>query len=192
MNSEKKELLLSYNVVVNHEEQYSIWPEGRKVPAGWEIVDEPRSKEECLDYIEEVWTDIRPLSLRRAMAEPEKSMKSLPTPPQQHVSLVDRLCDHQNHVIFTSRPEVNCAALKRRLEEFGYIDLRFTSTRGETVIGILVDRAKSEWKEASFDQSEGEIRIVGTLKLDGVPLVCDAVIDLATLSGYAGISRAAA
>jgi MbtH protein len=58
-----------YLVVMNHEEQYSIWPERKELPAGWNAVGKKGSKKECLDYIEEVWTDMRPLSLRKKMAE---------------------------------------------------------------------------------------------------------------------------
>lgn len=59
-----------YLVVVNHEEQYSIWPQWKKeIPLGWKAVGKAGTKEECLTYIEEVWTDMRPLSLRQAMAE---------------------------------------------------------------------------------------------------------------------------
>ncbi|MBX8513412.1 MbtH family NRPS accessory protein [Pseudomonas cichorii] len=54
-------------VVVNAEEQYSIWPDYRSVPEGWRTLDVQGSKEECLSYIEKVWTDMRPLSLRQAM-----------------------------------------------------------------------------------------------------------------------------
>lgn len=57
----------TYTVVVNHEEQYSIWPAGREVPAGWREVGVQGPKADCLAYIERVWTDMRPLSLRRAM-----------------------------------------------------------------------------------------------------------------------------
>jgi MbtH protein len=58
-----------YTVVVNHEEQYSIWPMGREIPAGWREAGKTGTKQECLAYIEEVWTDMRPLSLRKKMAE---------------------------------------------------------------------------------------------------------------------------
>jgi len=61
-----------YAVVVNHEEQYSIWPVGRELPLGWQAAGKEGTKQECLDYIEEVWTDMRPLSLRRKMEEMEK------------------------------------------------------------------------------------------------------------------------
>ena len=58
-----------YTVVVNHEEQYSIWPEGLEIPLGWSAVGKTGTKPECLDYIKEVWTDMRPLSLRKKMEE---------------------------------------------------------------------------------------------------------------------------
>ncbi|CAN2534185.1 Protein+MbtH [Methylocapsa aurea] len=58
---------LIYNVVVNHEEQYSIWPEYKQVPNGWRTVGKTGLKADCLAYIKEVWTDMRPLSLRKQM-----------------------------------------------------------------------------------------------------------------------------
>ncbi len=58
-----------YAVVINHEEQYSIWPMGRDIPLGWKAVVDNKSKQDALDYIERVWTDMRPLSLRKAMEE---------------------------------------------------------------------------------------------------------------------------
>lgn len=57
----------TYKVVINHEEQYSIWPADRENPLGWKDVGKQGSKRKCLAYIEEVWTDMRPLSLRKAM-----------------------------------------------------------------------------------------------------------------------------
>ena len=54
-----------YQVVINHEEQYSIWPIDRDIPEGWNSTGETGTKEECHAYIEEVWIDMRPLSLRK-------------------------------------------------------------------------------------------------------------------------------
>jgi MbtH protein len=65
---EQDEDTRSYRVVVNDEEQYSIWPADREVPAGWREVGVEGSRTACLDHIEKVWTDMRPLSLRRQMA----------------------------------------------------------------------------------------------------------------------------
>lgn len=66
MNTEYEDSL-TYVVVVNHEEQYSIWPEHKDIPLGWSDAGKHGSKAECLEYIKEVWTDMRPLSLRKAM-----------------------------------------------------------------------------------------------------------------------------
>lgn len=57
-----------YLVVVNHEEQYSIWPADRELPRGWKTDGKRGTRQECLDYIKIVWTDMRPLSLRQQMA----------------------------------------------------------------------------------------------------------------------------
>jgi MbtH protein len=58
-----------FDVVINDEEQYSIWAAGRDVPAGWNAVGVRGTRERCLGHIEEVWTDMRPRSLRLAMGE---------------------------------------------------------------------------------------------------------------------------
>ncbi|GHC96555.1 MbtH protein [Nocardiopsis terrae] len=57
-----------YDVVVNHEEQYSLWPADRDLPDGWSREGTRGTREECLDRIERVWTDMRPRSLRERMA----------------------------------------------------------------------------------------------------------------------------
>lgn len=57
-----------YRVVINDEEQYSIWREDKDIPAGWRAVGKRGPKAECLQHIEDVWTDMRPLSLRKRMA----------------------------------------------------------------------------------------------------------------------------
>ncbi len=76
-----------YRVVINHEEQYSIWPASAPLPSGWNPVPEPEvtgfadlpgplgSKADCLRYIEEVWTDMRPLSIHKDLAAQIDSWK---------------------------------------------------------------------------------------------------------------------
>jgi MbtH protein len=64
-----------YKVVVNHEEQYSIWPEGRPNAKGWNDVGKSGRKPECLAYIKEIWTDMRPLSLRKKMEEDARAVR---------------------------------------------------------------------------------------------------------------------
>src|SRR4051812_48306011 len=65
MSSDAREDTTIYKVVVNHEEQYSIWPADRENALGWTDVGKQGTKQECLAYIEEVWTDMRPPSLRK-------------------------------------------------------------------------------------------------------------------------------
>ena len=67
MDSEERDETRIYRVVVNHEEQYSIWLADRDLPPGWHEAGKIGPKAECLSYIEKVWTDMRPLSLRKLM-----------------------------------------------------------------------------------------------------------------------------
>jgi MbtH protein len=67
MYTDEQEDLTIYDVVVNGEQQYSIWPAHREPPLGWNRAGKQGPKAECLSYIEEVWTDMRPLSLRMHM-----------------------------------------------------------------------------------------------------------------------------
>jgi len=67
MSREEQEDLTTYQVVMNHEEQYSIWPSDRENAPGWTNAGKSGSRTECLAYIKEVWTDMRPLSLRKKM-----------------------------------------------------------------------------------------------------------------------------
>ena len=67
MESDTDEVNMLYKVVVNHEEQYSIWPADKENPLGWQDAGKNGLKTECLTYIKDVWTDMRPLSLRKRM-----------------------------------------------------------------------------------------------------------------------------
>jgi MbtH protein len=69
MAQDEEEDTTIYKVVVNHEEQYSIWAVDRENPLGWRDVGKAGPKAECLAYIKEVWTDMRPLSLRKKMEQ---------------------------------------------------------------------------------------------------------------------------
>jgi MbtH protein len=67
-----------YKAVVNHEEQYSIWPAERHNPLGWRDAGKAGTKQECLDWIATVWTDMRPLSLRRHMEQTQSESPGQP------------------------------------------------------------------------------------------------------------------
>jgi MbtH protein len=76
MNRDEMEDTTIYRVVVNHEEQYSIWPQDRELPLGWSEAGFTGDKAACLAYIKEVWTDMRPLSLRRKMEDAERERQA--------------------------------------------------------------------------------------------------------------------
>lgn len=67
MSRDEADDTTTYRVVLNHEEQYSIWPEWKELPPGWRDAGKLGAKSECLAFIDEVWTDMRPLSLRKQM-----------------------------------------------------------------------------------------------------------------------------
>lgn len=69
MASDEAEDTRRYTVLVNDEEQYSIWLADLRIPAGWRSAGKVGTKQECLDYVNEVWTDMRPLSLRKSMEQ---------------------------------------------------------------------------------------------------------------------------
>jgi MbtH protein len=73
MSEEQREDRTIYKVIINHEEQYSIWPADRENALGWNDVGITGTKQEVMDYIKEVWTDMRPLSLRKKMEEAERA-----------------------------------------------------------------------------------------------------------------------
>ncbi|HEX7645162.1 MAG TPA: MbtH family protein [Burkholderiaceae bacterium] len=69
MSSTHEEDTTIYKVVFNHEKQYSIWPKDRENALGWFDDGKFGTKKECLDHIDTVWTDMRPLSLQKAMQQ---------------------------------------------------------------------------------------------------------------------------
>jgi uncharacterized protein YbdZ (MbtH family) len=183
-----------YRVVLNHEEQYSIWPADRDIPAGWREEGKLGLKSECLAYIDEVWTDMRPLSLRTYMAEMEGKAADEGTGPedpdeQEEESLASRLSQGEHPVEISLRPERTGQALREAFER-GYVFVRFTGTRGGTELGVRLDRAASDATDADFDAQGGRIRIVGDLTLDFEPVRCVADIDLATMTGHGRLAAA--
>ena len=86
MTSDEKDDTTPYVVLMNIEEQYSLMPKSIAVPNGWKVVKEG-TRSECGAYVNEVWTDMRPLSLRKHMAEFEERKRqqqaAQATPSQQ-------------------------------------------------------------------------------------------------------------
>jgi MbtH protein len=66
---------LQHRVLVNDEEQHSLWPEPIDVPAGWRVVFGPAAHQDCVDYVTREWTDIRPASLRAGSSRTESGVR---------------------------------------------------------------------------------------------------------------------
>ena len=176
--------------VVNHEEQYSIWPADRENALGWFDADRSGSKQECLNFIQEVWTDMRPLSLRKQMDELAHKQLANPTPPPQPIhpsgapvmdELVQRLSIGQ-HPIIASGSNDSAKELQQSIAR-NFVYIKFTQTQGGTELGMCLDNAAIDLSHASFDHSEGYVRLVGQITLNYVNVRCVAVIDLVTLEG---------
>jgi uncharacterized protein YbdZ (MbtH family) len=175
-----------YNVVVNHEEQYSIWPDYKEMPLGWKGVGKSGLKPECLAYIKEVWTDMRPLSLRKRMEEMAKNPPPSPPPHDpkrpREKSLVEKLCEGSHPVEASLRPEKTVKAFKDRID-MGYVHIKFTATKGGTELGVRLDRDAVDLSKVDFEKQTGTAHLEGELTLDYVKVRCIADIDLQTLNG---------
>ena len=185
-----------YKVVVNHEEQYSIWPSERELPLGWQEAGKQGLKDECLAYIEEVWTDMRPLSLRKKMEEmarqreEEIARQAKERSPQPKPStragpyqdpLVKRLAEG-DHPIILSRADNSVESFKESIDR-GYVLIKFTNTQGGTELGVRLDHERTDLSQADFEQNQGTAHLEGNLTLNYVKVRCLADVELATLDG---------
>jgi len=180
---------LIYKVVLNHEEQYSIWPAERENALGWRDAGKSGPKEECLAYIKEVWTDMRPLSLRKKMEAMAKQPPPAPVQaPAVKNDLVQRLSEGEHPVEVALRPAKTAQALKECIDR-GYVHIKFPNTQGGTELGVRLDKTASDFGAADFSGQRGNVRLVGGLTLDYVPVRCIADIDLSTLAGKGHLER---
>jgi uncharacterized protein YbdZ (MbtH family) len=181
-----------YKVVMNHEEQYSIWLDYKEIPQGWKHVGKAGPKAECLAYIKEVWTDMRPLSLRKKMEEFERNPPPPPPPRDPNAprekSLVDKLCEGDHPVEVGLRPERTTKLFKEAIDR-NYIHIKFTKTKGGTELGFRLNPDTSDLSAADFENGKGTVHVEGVLTLDYVPLKCVADIDLSTLAGKGHLVR---
>ena len=186
MRSEEQEDITLYKVVVNHEEQYSIWPSDRACPLGWNDVGKSGPKADCLAHIEQVWTDMRPLSLRKRMEEaarsPQPEAGEAATEDSAPDDLLQRLAAGSHPIELGLRPKVSAVILKECIDR-GYVNIRFPATQGGTELGVRLDRHASDLSQADFENQTGVAHLVGSLTLNGVKVRCLADIDLTTLAG---------
>jgi len=177
-----------YEVVVNDEEQYSIWPEGREIPLGWHAEGFAGPKEACLDHIETVWTDMRPKSLREKLAAGILDSDELPPLPDEEPdgSLVQRLAKGSHPVVVAG---VGDRAAAESIERFrqrmdrGHVSVLFTGTRGGTELTLRFDPGSVDRSGCDFAGRSGRLALAGDLNLDGVDVRCEVELSLAELAG---------
>lgn len=177
-----------YQVVLNDEEQYSIWPSGREIPLGWREAGKSGTKPECLAYIEQVWTDMRPLSLRKRMSE----LQPEPPPPEPSLlppdDLIDLLSQAGHAVVIRLRGEDRVKRLREAIDG-GYVLITFVNTKGGTELGVPLDEERTDLTRADFGNATGIVRLAGTLRLNGTPVRCVADVAIETLEGSGHLER---
>ena len=196
MFSDEEDDQTIYVAVVNHEEQYSIWPEYKPLPLGWNATGKSGSKAECLSFIELVWTDMRPLSLQLQMKEMERKRltgeleeENLDTSSwNEGPTLVERLTVGRQRVEVSLRPERTVALLKECIDR-KYVHVKFTETHGGTELGFKLDDNACDFSSADLESGTGKIHLEGELTLDYERVTCIADIDLSALEGEGHLVR---
>jgi len=94
-----------------------------------------------------------------------------------------KLLAEGDHPVIVGGSQRTLANFSQRLQEMGYVFIKFTDTRGGTDLGVRVDREASDWTAADFDAASGVAHVEGMLTLDYVKVRCIADIDLSSLSG---------
>jgi uncharacterized protein YbdZ (MbtH family) len=173
----------AYAVVVNDEEQYSIWPSERDLPIGWAAAGFIGPKSECLAHIEEVWIDMRPRGAR--IGAREVAMASSAVGADFGGTLPERLAGRRYDVTIALGGDRTKEALLRRMQT-GWLHVAFLLPQGQTEVRVrLTDDDAPRTAAAAFAQGYPLIRIVGVVTLDGVPLMCRIDVDGATLTAVA-------
>ena len=192
MTEEEEEDKTIYRVVVNHEEQYSIWPDYKDIPLGWKDTGKSGLKPECLAYVNEVWTDMRPLSLRKKMEADAKKQRKIPPSTEKKAKKSRQKEPPESLPLRLSKGEHPVEAglgREKTVKEFfecidrGYVHIKFTQTRGGTELGVTLDRDLCDFSKANSGKGTGTVHLEGGLVLDYVKVRCIADIDLKTLKG---------
>ena len=166
--------MTSWVVVVNHEEQYSIWPTYKSIPKGWKSVGVEGSKEQCLKHIEKVWTDMRPLSLRKKIEGRKNISLKSSSSIEKGASLLASLAEGCCEASLSNTPELDNSL--EHLKKTGYAHISFSLESGKTNLFFKVDEENSEL-------SGEKIHLEGEIILDFCPVRCIVDLDRDSLLG---------
>ena len=173
-------------VVFNDEEQYSIWPEGRELPAGWHAEGTAGTKDECLAHIEKIWTDMRPKSLRERLAAGVAVTDAPEADEDEGDPLVQRLSTGSHPVVVAGvgdRSVTEAIERFRQRLERGYVSVLFTGTNGGTELSLRFDPQSVDRSRCDFARRSGSLALAADLNLDGVDVRCEVELSLAELAG---------
>jgi len=177
MGADNKEDAAIYKVVMNYEEQYSIWPIDYEMPLGWNDTGKSGTKVECLDYINNVWRDMRPLSLRKKMAQDTHKIKEMMYPLTEG-----------RHVVRLGWSGVSSTTVRDAIGR-GFIVIEFTETPELPGVGLFIDKDAIDTRQADFDASRGHLKVEGTGNIYAIGKVrCIVDLDLATWEGTGSLT----
>jgi len=178
MTHPKEAPVEQYRVVVNEEEQYSIWPIAREIPLGWIEAGFTADKAECLKYIDETWTDMRPRSLRQWMAEAADRPLEIPSESQPVIeSLAKRLSGGEHPIVVAGASASDPSRLNEEISR-GHIRVCFTETAGGTELALRFNPSAVNWVGEESAPANRRARLSSELTLDGVRVRCVVDIDL--------------
>ncbi|MGB0909658.1 MAG: MbtH family protein [Nitrospirales bacterium] len=187
-------------VVVNQEEQYSIWPVDRDLPSGWQEIGFTGRKKDCLEHIKKIWTDLRPLSLRKHMENLDQNSANcamLETGDRENdthkvkgeqYELVDFLSAGDHPVKLELKSDTKDVELQNAINK-GYVVIRFSDTRGGTDLGIRIERDLCVLDNCDVQILRGRMQIVGTVVLNNIRVRCTADINLEDCLGTGHLDR---
>ena len=174
-----------FYVLVNDEDQHSLWPTFSEVPAGWRVVFGEDSRKACLEYVEANWTDMRPKSLRERLAA---GLGTVETAPEEDEGdpLVQRLSAGSHPVVVAGvgdRGDAEAIERFRQRMERGHVNVLFTGTRGGTELSLRFDPQSVDRSRCDFARRSGNLALAAELNLDGVDVRCEVDLSLAELAG---------
>ena len=185
---------MTYRVLVNTEGQHAIVSYKKGIPAGWADVGVRGKKRACQEYVRYIWTDMRPMSLRKEMRDIQRRWKNLEREHEQKLRdhkkkpndsrdhLIPYLSEGLHQLEPVLNPEKSAKKLQEAVEQ-GYIQIKFTGTRGYTGLGINLDAEACSITEGDYRKGTGKVHLEGEAQLDFVRLRCIADVDISTLKG---------